>query len=216
MTDLLLIFLKWPEPGRVKTRLAIDVGANEACRVYKILVRKIIQRISPAFNQLGQICWVFDPIAKEEQIRGWIDKELKNTGIIDPKNHFFWSQSGGDLGDRLQTAFKRGFSLNYERIVAIGTDCIELDSTTIEQALVSLSSERSIVLGPSYDGGYYLVGMRSHLGIPLFRNISWSTSKVLRQSLDQAISLGLEYTLLEQFNDVDTLDDWNSVRSLIE
>ena len=145
-----------------------------------------------------------------------IEEELKNSGINDRKSHFFWSQSSGDLGDRLQTAFKRGFSLHYERIVAIGTDCIELDSTTIEQALFSLPSERSIVLGPSYDGGYYLVGMRSHLGLPLFRNISWSTSKVLRQSLDRAVSLGLKYTLLKEFNDVDTLDDWNSVRSLIE
>lgn len=216
MNNLLLVFLKWPEPGRVKTRLASDVGADEACKVYKILVRSIIQRISPVFNQLGRICWVFDPIGKEHEIREWIDKELKNSGINDRKSHFFWSQSSGDLGDRLQTAFKRGFSLHYERIVAIGTDCIELDSTTIEQALFSLPSERSIVLGPSYDGGYYLVGMRSHLGLPLFRNISWSTSKVLRQSLDRAVSLGLKYTLLKEFNDVDTLDDWNSVRSLIE
>ena len=106
--------------------------------------------------------------------------------------------------------------MDYERVVAIGTDCIGLNGRTIEHALMSLSSERSIVFGPSFDGGYYLVGMRSHLGLSVFSNISWSTSRVLQQSLDQAVSLGLKYTLLETFNDVDTLEDWNSIRHLFE
>ncbi|MDE0569529.1 MAG: TIGR04282 family arsenosugar biosynthesis glycosyltransferase [Verrucomicrobiales bacterium] len=216
MTDLLLVFLKWPEPGRVKTRLANDIGAEKAAEIYKILVQRVIQRISSIYSQLEGVCWVFDPIEKEYAIKDWITKELNDLGFTDLKRHIFWSQSDGDLGDRLQSAFEKAFSLDYHRIIAIGTDCIELDSRTIERALVSLSSERSIVFGPSFDGGYYLVGMRSNLGLSIFRSIPWSTSKVLEQSLDQAVSLDLEYTLLEEFNDVDTLEDWNSIRFLIE
>ena len=216
MRDLLLVFLKWPESGRVKTRLAKNIGVDEAADIYRILVQRIIQRISPIYHQLEGICWVFDPIEKELEVRHWIKKELKDLGFADLKRHLFWSQSDGDLGDRLQIAFKKAFSLDYERIVAIGTDCIGLNGRTIEHALMSLSSERSIVFGPSFDGGYYLVGMRSHLGLSVFSNISWSTSRVLQQSLDQAVSLGLEYTLLEKFNDVDTLEDWNSIRHLFE
>lgn len=216
MTDLLLIFLKWPEPGRVKTRLANDIGAEKAAEVYKILVQRVIQQISPIYSQLVRICWVFDPIEKEDEMKDWIKKELDDLGFTDLNRHIFWSQSDGGLGDRLQSAFEKAFSLDYDRIIAIGTDCIELDSRTIERALASLSSERSIVFGPSFDGGYYLVGMRSNLGLSVFRSIPWSTSKVLEQSLDRAVSLDLEYTLLEEFNDVDTLEDWNSMRLLIE
>lgn len=216
MTDLLLVFLKWPEPGRVKTRLANDIGAEKAAEIYKILVQRVIQRISPIYSQLEGVSWVFDPIEKEYEIKDWITKELNNLGFTDLKRHIFWSQSDGDLGDRLQSAFEKALFLDYDRIIAIGTDCIELDSRTIESALVSLLSERSIVFGPSFDGGYYLVGMRSNLGLSVFRSISWSTSKVLKQSLDQAVSLDLEYTLLEEFNDVDTLKDWDSIRLLIE
>ena len=216
MTDLLLVFLKWPEPGRVKTRLANDIGAEKAAEIYKILVQRVIQQISPIYSQLEGVCWVFDPIEKEYEIKDWITKELNNLGFTDLKRHIFWSQSDGDLGDRLQSAFEKALFLDYDRIIAIGTDCIELDSRTIESALVSLLSERSIVFGPSFDGGYYLVGMRSNLGLSVFRSISWSTSKVLKQSLDQAVSLDLEYTLLEEFNDVDTLKDWDSIRLLIE
>lgn len=216
MTDLLLIFLKWPEPGRVKTRLANDIGAEKAAEIYKILVQRVIQQISPIYSQLVSICWVFDPIEKEDEMKDWIKKELDDLGFTDLNRHIFWSQSDGGLGDRLQSAFEKAFSLNYDRIIAIGTDCIELDSRTIERALASLSSERSIVFGPSFDGGYYLVGMRSNLGLSVFRSIPWSTSKVLEQSLDRAVSLDLEYTLLEEFNDVDTLEDWNSMRLLIE
>ena len=216
MTDLLLIFLKWPEPGRVKTRLANDIGAEKAAEIYKILVQRVIQQISPIYSQLVSICWVFDPIEKEDEMKDWIKKELDDLGFTDLNRHIYWSQSDGGLGDRLQSAFEKAFSLDYERIIAIGTDCIELDSRTIERALASLSSERSIVFGPSFDGGYYLVGMRSNLGLSVFRSIPWSTSKVLEQSLDRAVSLDLEYTLLEEFNDVDTLEDWNSMRLLIE
>ena len=216
MTDLLLVFLKWPEPGRVKTRLANDIGAEKAAEIYKILVQRVIQQISPIYSQLEGVCWVFDPIEKEYENKNWITKELNNLGFTDVKRHIFWSQSDGDLGDRLQSAFEKALFLDYDRIIAIGTDCIELDSRTIELALVSLLSERSIVFGPSFDGGYYLVGMRSNLGLSVFRSISWSTSKVLKQSLDQAVSLDLEYTLLEEFNDVDTLKDWDSIRLLIE
>ena len=216
MTDLLLVFLKWPEPGQVKTRLANDVGADEASKIYKVLVRNVIKQISPVFNQLGSICWVFDPLEKEDEVQDWIWKELKSLGLNNLQNHHFCPQSEGDLGDRLQSAFKRGFSMNYTRIIAIGTDCIELNARTIEQALMNLPSQRSIVFGPSFDGGYYLVGIRSYLGLSVFKNIDWSTPKVLDQSLNQAVSLGLEYTLLEEFNDVDTLDDWNSMKSLIE
>ena len=216
MTDLLLIFLKWPEPGRVKTRLANDIGAEKAAEIYKILVQRVMQQISPIYSQLVRICWVFDPIEKEDEMKDWIKKELDDLGFTDLNRHIFWSQSDGGLGDRLQSAFEKAFSLDYDRIIAIGTDCIELDSRTIERALASLSSERSIVFGPSFDGGYYLVGMRSNLGLSVFRSIPWSTSKVLEQSLDRAVSFDLEYTLLEECNDVDTLEDWNSMRLLIE
>ncbi len=216
MTNLLLIFLKWPEPGRVKTRLANDIGAEKAAEIYKILVQRVIKQISPIYSQLVRICWVFDPIEKEDEMKDWIKKELDDLGFTDLNRHIFWAQSDGGLGHRLQSAFEKAFSLDYEKIIAIGTDCIEIDSRTIERALASLSSERSIVFGPSFDGGYYLVGMRSNLGLSVFRSIPWSTSKVLEQSLDRAVSLDLEYTLLEEFNDVDTLDDWNSMQLLIE
>ena len=189
--DLLMIFVKNVVEGRVKTRLARSVGAEKAVDIYRRLLDYTREVVSP----LGchKQVWYSRAIENDD---GWTDCEKKR-------------QQGEGLGERMSYAFRAAFEAGYEKAVIIGSDCATIETSLIEKAFEELE-DSDIVLGPSRDGGYYLLGMKSYHP-QLFEEIDWSTGKVLRQTLERVKSRDHSYELLTELNDVDTLADWREV-----
>jgi rSAM/selenodomain-associated transferase 1 len=192
----ILLFVKLPEPGRVKTRLAATLGPEQACAIYRRLVAAVCARLPLA----AQLIVVFDPPDRENEVRAWVEKLCPRRRIR------FIPQADGDLGTRLTSAFAEAFAAGFGPIAAIGSDCVELDAASFDEVWRALR-ECAVVLGPTPDGGYYLIG----LGAPqplLFEEIAWSTPAVFHQSVERAAAAGLRLHELPLLHDVDTEEDW--------
>jgi rSAM/selenodomain-associated transferase 1 len=187
----LLIFVKEPVPGRVKTRLAAEIGADAACAVYRRCVERTLERLS-ALREESTLC--VEPAEATGRIRAW----LGSARPMQP-------QAGGTLGDRLTDATQRAFAGHQRPIVVIGTDSPWLDEALIEEAF-TMMERADLVLGPTVDGGYYLIGL-ARPAAELFHGISWSTSQVLNQTLAAARRSGMVTSLLRPGYDIDRLDD---------
>ncbi|GAA4312571.1 TIGR04282 family arsenosugar biosynthesis glycosyltransferase [Pontixanthobacter gangjinensis] len=185
--DLLIIFTKNPEPGKVKTRLAKDIGDRNALEIYKTLL-KHSQKQTASLNISKHVYYSNEIPEEDLWDRGGFDKKL---------------QRGSDLGLRMENAFRDGFVAGFEKVLIIGTDLFDLKTAHIEDAFKALD-QNDYVIGPARDGGYYLLGMKS-LNSALFRNKNWSTSTVLEDSLNDL--MGEKVELLEIQNDIDVLDD---------
>lgn len=185
--NLLIIFTRNPVKGKVKTRLAKDIGNDKAFEIYNLLLEQTY-KITSGLEHTKYVYY-------SENIP---EKDLWNNGDFHKK-----LQHGSDLGARMENAFRNGFSEGYGKIVIIGTDLYEIEAVDIEAAFRALD-EKDYVIGPAKDGGYYLLGMKS-LNSDIFRNINWSTSKVFSETLknieDKAIKI------LKTQNDIDVLDD---------
>ena len=194
--NTLIIFLKYPEAGKVKTRLAKDVGVQRAAKFYSQMAKEIIENVSD--NDSYRTTIFYNPPGKENEIRNWIEK----------KEVLFSPQRGDTLGDKITDAFAQIFSSGSDKAVIIGTDCVDVSSETIIQAMNALD-DVDVVLGPAEDGGYYLSGSNSH--IPgIFQEIEWSTDRVLHQTLERLKEMKLSYELLKTLKDIDTLEDLNA------
>lgn len=187
--NLLLIFVKNPEPGEVKTRLAKSVGEEDALRIYQQLLR-VTKSVTDELNCARQV-WYSDFIDGED---------LWSTGDYEKR-----LQKGSNLGDRMKQAFSQSFTDGYEKVVIIGSDCAELTSQIIEQAFRALD-DSDLGIGPSEDGGYYLLGM-SEFYPNLFNGISWSTPTVFEATIAKAEELDLSVQLMPELNDIDTKHD---------
>ena len=187
--NLLLIFIKNPEPGKVKTRLAATVGPEKACQIYLKLLSLTIDTAMEV--DADRQVWYSSYIDSEDSISETDFKKRK--------------QVGKNLGARMLHAFKSGFKEGYDNIVIIGSDCPDVNPVLFEQAFNELS-EYDLVIGPSADGGYYLLGMNK-LQPELFRDIDWSTERVLKQTLEKAKSISLSVASLPELNDIDTIED---------
>jgi len=187
----LLVFAKVPRPGTVKTRLARTLGDAAATVAYRRMGRLIVDQLAEAPAQMI-VC--FDPPDAEEEMRRWLGPA--------PKDYI--PQGHGSLGERISRMFQAAFARG-ERAVVVGTDAPSVDSATIVRALDALETA-DVVLGPSRDGGYYLMGLRKHRP-ELFRSIPWSTSAVFERTRAQARQMGLQVTYLEVQSDIDTADD---------
>ncbi|MCH4822138.1 TIGR04282 family arsenosugar biosynthesis glycosyltransferase [Gramella lutea] len=185
--DLLIIFTKNPVAGKVKTRLAEDLGNNQALEVYKFLLEHSVE--------------VTKPVKADKQVH-YSDK-IPEIDIWSSQLFIKRQQQGKDLGERMENAFKAGFDEGYERIIIIGTDLYDIKTSDLELAFSELE-KNDFVIGPAEDGGYYLLGMKS-LNSELFRNKKWSTSSVFDDSLKNMN--GQKVKILETQNDIDVLDD---------
>jgi hypothetical protein len=112
---------------------------------------------------------------------------------------------------RLRDAFATGFNLGFSQLAAIGNDCIDIDRAIFEQTWAALD-DHDLVLGPSEDGGYYLIAMREPCA-RLFQRIPWSTARVLETTLARAAAANRRVHLLPRFPDVDTEEDWHRAAS---
>lgn len=202
-----LVFLKQPTPGRVKTRLAVALGDEGAAEVYRRLVARVLENLASAdFDELRVM---FDPPGAESGIREWLREMLPSaesgTAIT------FVAQSSGDLGDRLAAGFEQAFSDGADAVAAIGTDCVAIDADTFARCWRSLQDGADAVFGPSEDGGYYLVATNSYQPT-LFEKIPWSSEHTMARTLQRAEAGGLKAVQLQTLSDVDTVADWNVAR----
>ncbi len=186
----LSVFAKYWQPGQVKTRLAATVGGATAARIYQHGLQLTLRRFSALADRRSVVVW---PPGHDTE---W--KSLLGAS---------WAlefQTPGDLGERMRQFFQQAFERGSQRVVLIGSDSPTLPVDHIHQALAALESH-DVVLGPSDDGGYYLIGMKQPL-IELFENISWSSPQVWQQTLDAARRYHRRLASLPAWYDVDTVD----------
>lgn len=191
MTTLVMVFLKAPRPGTVKTRLGRDIGHPRATAMYRALAEQQLDRIPAEFRTEIH----YAPRGARMEMRQWLGRR-----------HLFRAQNGRDLGERMSRAFVQGFLRGFERIIAIGSDCPELDRDCLRRADAELR-RADVVLGPATDGGYYLIGLRRPQPA-LFKDIAWSTETVLAETLVRIRGNELTHRLLEEKEDIDDLAGW--------
>jgi len=204
-----LVFLKYPTPGRVKTRLAASLGDEAAVEIYCRLVDRVLRNLSAA--PVDEIRVMFDPPSSDDEakIRKWLTPAL--AVVPERVTIRFAAQFQGDLGDRLCSGFSGAFADGFQEVMAIGTDCVAIDDEVIAAAWRALQ-QYDAVFGPTEDGGYYLVATNSMRGV-LFENIPWSTGETLARSLQRAEQAGLAVEQLTTLADVDDAGDWRRARA---
>ncbi len=189
MRSLLLIFVKHPEPGKVKTRLAADIGNEKAVKVYREL--------------LNYTQWIVDPLPVDKVV--YYGNFIPEQDLWSKKGYSRVLQEGQDLGERMAQAFSWGFGQGYEKIAIIGSDCARLTTGILEQAFANMNSQQAVI-GPAEDGGYYLLGMRQL--IPgIFTDKHWSTDTVFASSIRDLELANASYSLLPTLSDIDTIND---------
>jgi rSAM/selenodomain-associated transferase 1 len=201
----LMVFVKYPEPGNVKTRLEPLVGAEGASILYRVLAEAVLQATVPLVGDYETLVF-YAPAEAGPAMRAW----LPGVRLL--------PQTGDDLGGRMSAAFARAFERGAKRVAIIGTDSPTVTRTTVVAALDALD-HADVVLGPTEDGGYYLLALTAPRP-ELFRDISWSTSTVLDVTEARARSEGLSVHLLPTLRDIDTPEDlraeWAGVRPLLK
>ena len=190
MSGILLIFIRNPELGKVKTRLARTVGDEEALRIYRILLEKTR---TAALGVVAQrwLCYSDFVTAHDE----WAEADFHKM-----------VQHPGNLGERMEASFQAAFTAGATKTLIIGSDCPALSGTVLQQAFEALDTT-DFVLGPVPDGGYYLLGMRA-LEPSVFHGIEWSTDTVRARTLEKIAEAGMTCSLLPMLADVDTEEDW--------
>lgn len=185
--NLLLIFTRNPELGKVKTRLAKTVGNEIALGIYTFLLHKT-KEIAIDVNADKAV---------------YYSVKIRENDIWNAENFQKHQQIGEDLGVRMQHAFQNGFDAGYEKIIIIGSDLYDLKSGDIEKAYEYLNS-KDVVLGPAKDGGYYLLGLKT-VYPKIFKNKAWGTETVRKETLQDLQDKKVH--LLHELNDVDIIED---------
>lgn len=196
---VVVMMARMPEPGRVKTRLAADIGCDAAALLYRAFVEDLVERLHATWPLVlgGDPAWPLTAYGR------WL-----------PDLHAVWGQGDGDLGARMARLLQRAFDEGWSSAVLIGSDVPHLPSSFLDEAVARLEAGADIVLGPSADGGYYLVAMRRRW--PVFDGIEWSTPRVLEQTLARAAELGARVEHLHVETDVDDGSDLSQVARRIE
>jgi hypothetical protein len=195
--NLLMVFAKNPDLGKVKTRLAKTIGPEKALAVYL----KLLEHTHA----------VADKIFADKAV--FYSDRVEEFDILDYYKFPKFLQKGDDLGERMDRAFGEAFAQGYQKVVIIGSDCYELTSEIVSEAF-DLLETYNVVLGPAKDGGYYLLGMDRHYS-HLFRNKNWSTPDVLLDTLLDIKKMKKSYTLLPTLNDIDEEKDLGPLRDIL-
>jgi uncharacterized protein len=187
------VFVRCPVPGRVKTRLARDLGNEAACDLYRAMVADCIANV--------RACGLPLLLFHDGQDTAGVPPEWMGAADI------VFRQEGDSLGERMTAAFERSFSAGAVGVILTGSDIPGIDAGLLCSALVSIENHDA-VFSPAFDGGYCLVASKKDsINNSIFRNIPWSTSRVLDMTLDICKTDGLSYTLLDPRQDIDTMDD---------
>ncbi len=195
--ECIILFTRFPQPGRVKTRMIDRLGPQGAAELHTKMTEQVICQIAPALQTRKIQLQVYYCGGSQQEMTDWLGR-----------NWTFCIQQGSDLGQRMEHAFAQETQRGAGRILLIGSDCPDITADIIISGLKKLNSH-DLVLGPAADGGYYLIGLRApgNKNSILFNSINWGTDQVLEQTLTQAKKGGLSYTLLPQLHDIDRPED---------
>jgi rSAM/selenodomain-associated transferase 1 len=186
---LLLVFVRNPVLGKVKTRLARTIGPQKALQVYHLLLQYTLQTVQ-GLHCRKRVCYAdFVPATDQWQEAGFQPA----------------MQRGDNLGDRMLDAFRQAFSEGYGPVVIIGSDCAEITAPVIEEAFHLLRTQ-PVVIGPAVDGGYYLLGM-NRLVEGVFREKTWSSPSLLTETIHELNRSGIAFGLLPVLSDIDEASD---------
>lgn len=190
----LIIFSRYPEPGKTKTRLIPALGAEGAATLHRQMTAHTLAEARELQRACALSVEVHFAGGNHQQMQTWLGAEL-----------IYRQQSEGDLGDRLAAAFATAFAAGMTRVIIIGTDCPDLHSAILLQAFQALT-QHDLVLGPAQDGGYYLIGLQ-RLFPELFVGVSWGTASVRQQTVEIAKALDLAIAFLPLLSDIDRPED---------
>jgi rSAM/selenodomain-associated transferase 2/rSAM/selenodomain-associated transferase 1 len=188
-----IVFCKYPVAGQVKTRLAASIGDEEAMRIYRRMVDHTL-RVTRRLRSRSRTLLFFSPPEARDSMRAWLRRSYQ-----------YVPQSNGDLGDRMIHAFLYAARQGYGRTLIIGTDCPGLQPSHLDRAFAALE-DHDVVMGPTEDGGYYLIGC-SQPHPALFQGIAWSTESVFEETIKVANAESLRVAKLDTLRDVDTVED---------
>ena len=195
MIPTVLIFLKTPVRGQVKTRLAVDVGEAEALRIYRWLVERQMAAIPAGWPV--EVHYAPGTPGAEVVMRSWLGEAPGRS---------YWPQPDAGLGERLQVALGAAFARGAESAFLIGGDCPDLDTEGLEEA-ARFMRNHDVVMSPAVDGGFVVLGMRGAWP-ELLSGIAWSTAQVAQQTRDRIAEAGLRLAELPVRADIDTAEDW--------
>jgi rSAM/selenodomain-associated transferase 1 len=189
----LILFLKYPEVGKVKTRLAKDIGDTLAAGLYECFVSDLVEKLVTLDCDLHLF---MTPREKLEDMQEWLAAELP-----------LHVQEGADLGERMEHAFLKLFRLGYETCVIMGSDLPDVPVEIPREAFKCLEFNPAVI-GPSQDGGYYLIGFqRSSFCRAVFHQVEWSTEQVFRQTMAIFQREALKPEILREWQDIDSVED---------
>lgn len=194
----LIVFVKKSVPGQVKTRLAKTIGNEQAARVYEHLLTYTSQLSIEVKNVTVLI----------------FHDELPDSLPLKWKPFENRTQSTGNLGAKLLAAFKECFDCGFQRVICIGSDCISIQPSDINEACTVLEHS-DVVFGPATDGGYYLIGMNQWVP-QIFEDMPWSQSSLLQYTLEKCKSTNHTYHLLRELSDIDTAEDLIHLKSELQ
>ena len=197
-TTVVVLFVRIPIPGRVKTRLAKDLGATRACELYKAIVADVLRSIKSAGLPLYLFC---DRENDGNLPREWTD--VSDSVVV---------QQGASIGDRMAAAFRYCFNEQIDKVILIGSDIPGIDAYVLLTAEKKLES-CDITIAPAADGGYCLIAMKQNSFLPeIFNDIPWSTDAVLRNTFEICEKHDISIELLACLQDIDTIEDFDSYR----
>ncbi len=198
--NALAVMAKAPISGTVKTRLVPFLSSDEAAELSRALLVDQLEHLHALSS--SALYLVFSPPEAGEMMRQ-----------LAPLSFELFPQTDGDLGARMAHAFETLFAKGHKKIILIGGDLPPVPLAYFDEAFEFLGGpERRVVLGPSRDGGYYLVGLNLRL-LEIFENMTWSHDQVLSQTLVKIVSRGVQHHLLPSWHDVDTLEDLRDLQS---
>lgn len=188
-----LVFVRAPEKGKVKTRLSRNLNNEIVLHLYKSFAEDVIETVRRGeYNTI--IC--YHPSDAASKITDWLGSAYD-----------IWPQNGKNLGERMAEAFTRAFSAGLKKAILVGTDCPDLEERIIHEAFDALN-KNSAVVGPAIDGGYYLIGFNSDsFDTDIFKNMPWGSGHVFQMTVSRLKKKGVTVHLLPQLRDIDTYED---------
>ena len=194
MAETLIIYSRYPEPGKTKTRMIPALGKEAAAQLQQKMTEHTLNTARQLQDDRSTKIEVHFAGGNQQLMSDWLGEDLS-----------YVSQTAGDLGNKMQSSFQQAFDNNYKRVVIIGIDCPDINLKILNDAFDSLS-KKELVLGIAKDGGYYLIGLNKKMP-QLFKNISWGTDIVLEQTKAIATKLKLNIEYLTALSDVDRPED---------
>jgi rSAM/selenodomain-associated transferase 1 len=196
----ILLFVKYPEKGKVKSRLAADFGEDVTVCLYRAFIEDVCAMLT---NEECTVDVFYHPLDRKHEIMNILGSE-----------HAYVPQWGGNLGDRMKNAFFYCFSRTQaENAILMGSDIPDLTGEILHEACAALGTHDAVI-GPSLDGGYYLIGFNRHAFLPrVFDDIPWSTDTVFARTMQIFHSHRRNVHHLAPWRDIDKIDD---LRDLIQ